>query len=103
MFVSYRQEGSEQRFYQEQSMPLPVWAVDVRDEAFMPNWAGLAPHPTDEFVFWNEKNVQQKMLQLRGAWDKLQAAGLLEEAQTLIQAASETSRLDEAYSREDFS
>lgn len=29
------------------------------------NWAGLKPHPTDEYVHWNERKLAVKMIELR--------------------------------------
>ena len=103
MFVSYRHSDSPNRFFQEKSSVLPQWAVDIKDEEYMPNWAGLSPHPTDEYVHWNEKNPQEKMLKLREAWEAIDAASCVPQALLLLREAMSTASLDEAYNHQDFS
>ena len=73
---------------------LPPWAVDAREVEGPLNAWGLKAHPSDELVHWQDAPGTPH--ELRRAWDKLEAAGLLAEAQLLMRAAANVAAMDAA-------
>jgi len=64
----------------------------------MKNLFGIESHPTDTFIHWslNEKDSLALAKELRGAYDKIVAAGLKEDLDILTEAAYNNGTDDEA-------
>lgn len=60
------------------------------------NWFGLEPHPTDDMIHWTERDPRRVAGQLREAYERIVAAGLLAECMLLIEAAQEYIQAEEA-------
>ncbi len=62
----------------------------------MENWLGIESHPTDEYIHWAERKPQDKMKELRTAYDKIKDAGLLKELEILTDASYDNARNEAA-------
>lgn len=71
----------------------------IRDT--MENYSN-SKHPVDQYIFWGEKD-REKIKKMQQVWDKLVEAGVIEDVKFLIEEATSTAILEDAYNNEDFS
>jgi len=51
------------------------------------NWAGLPPHPTDNYVHWTDKDPVARMHELRDLWKAALFASSISSLEKLLEAA----------------
>lgn len=95
--VSYAHRGAPNgtRYVGDAAEAVPDWAVDLQpyDSSLM-NWMGFPSHPTDSLLTGQENTAE--MLKLRTAYDRVAAAGLLGDLETLQAAAKNKKSMDQA-------